>query len=262
MTTRISILAAFFLLAVPGAGAETEPAVPAIVERAIALHGGERYGAMESSFEIASRSGTFRVEVRRDGGLFRDTVEARTDAGLRRVTSANDGVSITLDGEPVPVPADEEQRFRDYVSARVWFPLLPYGLVADSIRLHDQGLERWPVTDGSEGADGREATRELHKVKVTFAAGTSTDSDDEYLVWFDPESGRMEQLVYSFDGGLRFRRATNYRRVGGILFSDQVNLGIDEEGRSVDEITPALVAGEMRPISTVEIRDIEVRPLD
>ena len=115
----------------------------------------------------------------------------------------------------------------------------------------DLGVEEW------EG-------RRLHKVKVTFVAGSSTDADDEFLYWFDPASARLEQFAYSFagrPGGLRFRRLDNYRRVGGILFFDQANLGVEGAGLRVDQIDPAFVRERMREISRVELRDITVRPL-
>jgi hypothetical protein len=227
---------------------------PAIVERAIEYHGGDLFEHSETAFDIASKSGTFHVEVRRDGGLYRQVVEADTDAGRRRVTVTNDAVEVTVDGQPVKVARREEQRWRDHVAARVWFPFLPYGLANEGVYTHDLGLEAWPAEGGG--------TRELHKVKVTFQPGTSTDANDEYLCWFDPETGRLEQLAYSFDGGLRFRTAKGFRRIGGLLFSDQENYGIDEKGRRVDEITPELVKNEMEHVSTIELRDVRVAPIE
>ncbi|HLE83566.1 MAG TPA: DUF6503 family protein [Thermoanaerobaculia bacterium] len=236
----------------PGSAA-AEERTPAIVAKAIEHHGGALFEASESSFEIVSKSGAFRVEVRRDGGLYRHAVEADTPEGRRRVEVTNDAVTVTVGGQPRPVPAAEERRWRDHVAARVWFPFLPYGLQNEGIYCHDLGLEEWPA-DGSP--------RRLHKVKVTFEPGSSSDADDEYLFWFDPETGRLEQLAYSFDGGLRFRRAKDFRRVGGLLFADHENLGIDEEGRRVDEVTPELVEKEMKPISTIELRDVKVNPIE
>lgn len=252
-------LVLFTCLAPPPAGAgpaaEEEGAsdARAIVEKAIAFHGGDRFEASESSFVIASKSGAFRVEVRRDGGLYRHTVVADTRDGERRVTVTNDAVEVTVDGKPRPVAAEDEQRWRDHVSARVWFPFLPFGLLGDGVYLHDRGLVEWPTEGGG--------TRELHEVKVTFQPGSSTDADDEYLFWFEPETGRLEQLAYSFAGGLRFRKAFNFRSVGGLLFADHENYGIDERGRRVDEITPELVANEMEHVSTIELREIEVEPI-
>ena len=106
--------------------------------------------------------------------------------------------------------------------------------------------------------------RRLRKVKVTFEAGTSTDASDEYLYWFDPDTGRLELFAYSYEvngGGLRFRRLFNYRRVGGLLFYDQENWGTEGPGLAIDLVTPEYVETRMRHVSTIELRDIEVEAL-
>lgn len=256
-TPRSALLLAS-LLAVPGALAAVDPAaetseVLPVVAKAIEHHGGDLYESTESSFEIVSASGAFRVEVRRDGGLYRHVVEADTPEGLRRVTVTNDSVEVTVDGEPVQVPASREGRYRSHVDARVWFPFLPYGLAGDGVYLHDRGLVEWPVEGGG--------SRELREVKVTFQPGSSSGADDEYLFWFDPETGRLEQLAYSFAGGLRFRRAFDFRRVGGLLFADHENYGVDGEGYRVDQVTPEFVAEEMEHVSTIRLRDVAVEPV-
>jgi hypothetical protein len=99
---------------------------------------------------------------------------------------------------------------------------------------------------------------------VRFAEGSSTDADDEYTYWFDPESGRLEQFAYSYSGnpdGLRFRKLHNYREVGGLLFFDQENLGAEGEGLSVGAITPEFVADRLRVVSEVRLEGIRVEGL-
>lgn len=257
----VLVLAA--LLVVPTVTAGEAPAggpLP-IVAKSIAFHGGDLYEHAEIAFTIVSKSGAFDARVRQDGGTYRYAVTSETDARRRTVIATNDDVTVLLDGEPQPVPADMVQRLRDHVSARIYFPLLPYRLGDPSVHQEDLGLESWPADEPGRG-DGE---RRLHKVKVTFAAGSSTDAQDEYLYWFDPETGRLEQLAYSFNGGVRFRRAFNFRRVGGILFSDQENFGLDWDDEadaiSVDAITPELVDSTLEHVSTVRVENLEVEPL-
>jgi len=237
-------------LAVKAAAQETAQEV---VDRAIAFHGGELYESTEAALTITSRSGSFRVISRVDGGRFDHTVIGTTRDGTeRKIRATNETVELWLDGVPQEVAPDEEQRWRDVVNARVYFPFLPYRLDDPSVHKLDLGFEEW---------DGRR----LRKIEVTFESGTSTDADDEYLYWFDPETGRLEQFAYSFhtgNGGLRLRQGFNYRRVGGILFMDSENWGLDGRGRDVEEITPELLEKKLEKISTVTVSDIEVRPLD
>lgn len=222
-----------------------------IVDQAIAYHGGATYRSSDTSLEVCSKSGCFGVEAVVDGDSFEYEVSGTIGEQQRRVRVTNAEVAWwDEDGEPLAVPPEDETGLRDFVMARVYFPFLPYRLNDASVYKSDLGVETW-------------GGRELHKVKITFTSGSSTDADDEYLYWFDPETGRLEQFAYSFagdPGGLRFRRAFNYRRIGGILFYDAENLGIEGEDLSVDLIDAAYVE-TMRQVSVVEVRNIRVRPL-
>lgn len=223
----------------------------AIVDRAIEYHGGEIYESSETRLRLCSKGGCFRVSKRSDGGLYEDEAMRERD-GLRiRVT--NDTVERWNGEESLSVEPDEETRLRDWVSQRVYFPFLPFHLNDDSVYKEDLGIVDWKG-------------RVLHLVKVWFETGTSSSAASEYLYWFDPETARMEQFAYSFEGrpgGLRFRRAHNFRRVGGLLFADNENFGIDADGLSVDSIQdPDYVDNELSLISQIRIEDVVVRALD
>ncbi|NJL29992.1 MAG: hypothetical protein HC897_19915 [Thermoanaerobaculia bacterium] len=246
------------------AGEPVKVAMLPIVERSIAFHGGEVFGGSRISLSICSRSGCFSIQACIDGALFDYVVEGEVRGKRRKVHWTNDPearpagqdgdlIEEWLDGTAIALDATGRQSAQDFVSARVYFPFLPFRLADPSAWKQDLGLETW-------------GERRLHKVKVTFTPGSSTDASDEYLYWFDPETGRLEQLAYSFGegerGGLRFRRGLDYRRVGGVLFFDQENLGVDGGRVEVDVITPAYVTEAMKPISKVEHKDIRVEPLD
>lgn len=222
-----------------------------IVDRAIEFHGGEIYDSSVSDLEICSKSGCFEIHARREGGEYDHRVQGEVRGVLRDVRATNEKVWLLEDGQSVEIDSEREADLRDWVSARVYFPFLPYRLNDGSVYKQDLGLESW---------DGRD----LRKVKVTFAPGSSTDADDEYMYWFEPETGRLIQFAYSYSGkpgGLRFRRGSNYRRVGGLLFFDQENLGLEGDDLSVDQITPKLVA-TMPTVSNVQLSDIRVAPVE
>ncbi len=236
------------LLAVQPALGESQPSqhLP-IVDRSIAFHGGDRYRHSTTELDLCSKSGCFHVRSTVDGGLFEHSVSGRSGGGDIEARITNDSVEVRRDGETIDVTG-EEQRYRNFVMARVYFPFLPYRLHDPGVFKRDLGIVDW------QG-------RSLHKVKVTFAHGSSTDADDEYMYWFDPETGRVELFAYSYQTGgpgLRFRRAIDHRRIGGILFFDQENYGIEGEGVSVDDIAPAFVEEKMRHVSTVRLRNVRV----
>lgn len=254
MAVTAAVFALLVIAAAPAAAGDAAPPkverLP-IVDRAIEHHGGEISAASESELDLCSLSGCFHLVVRIDGGLYDYDVRGEVRGTDRRVRATNDAVERWDGGEPVELDAEEARRARSFVDARVYFPFLPYRLNDPGVYKQDLGLERW-------------GDRDLHKVKVTFEPGSSSGAEDEYLYWFDPETARLEQFAYSFagdPGGLRFRRGKSYRRVGGILFFDQENLGLNEEGLTVDQVTPEFVAERMKPISEVVLRDVQVRPL-
>lgn len=252
-------LAVLVLLALALPAAAEAPAattgLPPIVAKSIDFHGGEVYERHESALTLRSRAGASRIETWLDGELFDYTVTAPVQDGERRVRFTNrEGANRVYEwreGVPVELAGEAAERAEAWLMARVYFPYLPFRLADPGVYFQDLGTERW-----GEG--------ELHKVKVTFEPGSSPDADDEYLYWFDPETGRLEQFAYSFhtgNGGLRLRRATDFQRVGGILFSDQENLGVNGPGHTVDQVTPTFAAESMEPVSTVELDEIEVRAL-
>jgi hypothetical protein len=248
------IALAILVLLAPTVVAAAQPSHHPLVERAVAFHGGALYEASETRMTLTSASGSFDLRVRRDGGLFEiEVAGAMADGTPRRALLTNDGVREWRGGEELTLDAAGAERARRFVEARVWFPFLPYGLLGDAVRHQDQGLERW-------------GERSLHRVKVTFATAPGEEPADEYAFWLDPETGRVEQYAYAYDqgtpeAGLRFRVARNHRRVGGLLFFDVANLGIDERrDLSVDLVDPAFAA-TLEPISEVELSAIEVTPL-
>ncbi len=232
-----------------GAAAESRSTNPKIVERSIVFHGGDAQKRSRVALSICSKSGCFDLSVQNDGQRFDYEVEAQSGEQKRRVRWTNDSLTETLDGQAKELDATTRQRAQDFVSARVYFPFLPFRLADPAAQHKDLGLERW-------------GDRDLHKVKVTFAAGSSTDAGDEFLYWFDPKSARLEQFAYRFGEGerrgLRFRRGQNYRTVGGILFFDAENFAIDAPGLEVEQITPSFVAEKMKLLSVVELKNIEV----
>ncbi len=246
------LLATSFALPVAALGAEAATTEPAkmerleIVDRAIGFHGGQTYSSSHTSLTICSKSGCFDLKATVQGDIFGYEVEDPK----RRVRSTNDAVVRFENGKSVELDAEAAQRNRDFVNARIYFAFLPYRLNDASVFKQDLGLEKW-------------GDLYLHKVKVTFAAGSSTDSGDAYLYWFDPATARLEQFAYSYGtgegAGIRFRKLKNYRRIGGLLFFDQQNLGYEAPDVGVDIITPAFVEDKMREVSNVVLSKIEVR---
>ena len=222
-----------------------------IVDRAIEFHGGEVYSRSLSELTMCSKSGCYDLRSRIDDGLFELEAAGPVSAGYRRAVVDNDTTALWLDQKQVDLDERLVTSVRNWVMARHYFVYLPYRLNDGSVLKQDLGRETW-------------GQRSLHKVKVTFVPGSSSGADDEFLFWFDPETGRLEQFAYSFvgnPGGLRLRRIYNHRRVGGILFYDQENWGVDGPDLSVDQIRPEGIT-DWDLISRVTVDNIRVTALD
>ena len=222
------------------------PDVPLIVSKALSFHGEEMFQRSSISMTITSLSGSFEIYSTRDGGNFEYTItDSRSN---RRVTLSNTLVQEWHDGKQLTLDEEGERQARAFVDARVFFPLLPFTLRGDDVHFKDLGVENWHG-------------KNLHKIKVFFTPETSTDADDNYMFWFDPDTGRIEQFGYDFNGGLRYRKAIGFIRAGNILFSNQENYGIDGGRVPVEMLSPSYVDEKMRLISSVELRNISVTPL-
>lgn len=222
-----------------------------VVDQSIDFHGGKKFQQSFTELEMCSKSGCYELGSRIDGGLFELEVEGPATGHRRRVRITNDTAELWQDGIPVELNVADSRSIRSWAMARIYFVFLPFRLNDESVFKQDQGTEVW-------------GQRLLRKVKVSFVSGSSSGADDEFLFWFDPDSDRLEQFAYSFagdPGGLRFRRAFNFRRVGGILFFDQENWGVDGPGLAVDRITPDEVSG-WTLISTVTVDEIRVSGLE
>lgn len=236
-----------------GPATAPEPTVdmPDIVARSIEFHGGDLLLRSEVRFQLCSKSGCAKVRVLRNGGLYEHEVAGRIAGADRRLLVTNDSVELWTEGEPTAIPADEEQRWRDAATSRTYHAFLPFRLSDPSVRFADLGMETW-------------GDRTLHRVAVGFEAGTSSADYDRWAFWFDPETARLEHFAYSYRGspdGLRFRKLHEFRRVEGLLFADQVNLGWEGPELTVPGLDDESVS-RLREVSRVELRDLAVRILD
>jgi len=244
---RATLRALSILLVFPAMATSLDGSAQEIVDKAIAFHGGNAYSASETRMTIASKSGTFGLVSRMNGGLFDHRVTRIRNGQEETVRLTNDGIERSVDGTTTVETGSEAERLTRFVNERIYFPFLPFRLNDPGVIKTDLGVESW---------DGRP----LRRIKVTFEG--AADDGDQYVYWFDPESGRLEQFAYSFrnnGGGLRLRKGFNYRRVGGILFCDSDNYGLSGTAHGVDEITPDFAKENMTQISTVTLSDIVVK---
>ncbi|AKQ46959.1 hypothetical protein TH63_17045 [Rufibacter radiotolerans] len=223
---------------VPVANAQT------IVDRAIEVHGGERFENLEMAFRFRDREYT----AKREDGQYTYTRAFTDTLGQVKDVLTNSGFSRTINGKRQSLPAERVKAFTASVNSVIYFALLPFGL-------NDPAVQKQLL--GTVTIKGIP----YHKIKVTFKQdGGGEDFQDEFLYWMNQEKGTMDYLAYTYateGGGIRFRKAINPKVIQGIRFQDYINY--EPAGNNFLEIEKDFEAGNLKELSRIELQDIKVR---
>ena len=236
------------LILLAGASLAQPKAQLPIVDRAIEHHGGARCQNARVKWLLTdpSEPGPISFESTHRGGQF--DLRFRVDAKMngkpftRQIHLTNTTVEQSDNGEELELEEEDRKQATKDAQYIEYFPRLPCQLNDPSVRKEDLGLERW-------------GKQELHKVKVTF-----DPAGEEFLFWFDPKTGRMQQFGYRAPGELRFHRAVEFHQVNGILFSDQEKFVKKGKRLKVELLTEKYVK-QMKRLGVAKLSKIEVEPL-
>lgn len=216
-----------------------------IVDKAIAVSGGQRYQSQKVSFTFRDRE--YNSEV------------VSGKKVLRRI-SPSDSISITdvlenqdfkrfFNDSLIELPDTLANRYANSVNSVHYFARLPYGL-------NDPAVNK--VFLGESTINGNA----FYKVKVTFdPENGGEDFEDTYLYWFDQTSFKPMYLAYEFhvnDGGIRFREAYNERYIEGIRFVDYNNYKPLEKAVDFFQVDSLFMADQLELLSKIELKDIQV----
>lgn len=240
----VSRFASLLFVALLGCGA---PDPQAIVDRSIAVHGGDvlRHSVVEFDY----RGKHFKVI--RDGGLFSYERTYTDSTGRVREVLNNDGVFREVDGARVPLDDARRRSIESGINSVVYFTFLPFPLNDPAVRKRYLGET---TIDGEP----------YHEIEVTFEQeGGGRDYQDRYVYWIHREHYTMDYLAYTFEsdgGGTRFRRAVNPRVVGGVRFADFENYTAPSLGTEIRRYDEVLQRGGLEHVSHIAIDRIRVRP--
>ncbi len=244
----VLLFTCFLSTCAPPPEPQAEGGAVGILTRAIKAHGMEGFDVMRASFTFRKREysieradGSFRYTRAFTDSLGNQVVDVLGNQGLRRIR--NDSVIILS-------PKDSAAYAASVNSVRYFF-LLPYGL-SD------------PAVNTELLAPSSIRGKFYDRVQVTFDAnGGGEDHDDVYQYFFDQETGELDFLAYTFEaenGGIRFREATNKRRVNGALIQDYVNYGLDGQDRALDGIEQRYAEGILPELSRITNTHVAIDP--
>ncbi|MEM1056432.1 MAG: DUF6503 family protein [Bacteroidota bacterium] len=241
-----------FLLVLSLAACEPDPTGPQGDEAAVALVRQVQAAHGSDALDGATLRFTFRgapFTALRDGGRFRYT-RTTTDERGREVIDLldNDGLSRTVDGEPVTIPAENQGTVETDVNSVVYFATLPAALSDAAVQARAMGPDSV-------------AGERYERLEVTFAReGGGNDWEDRYLYWVHPERGTLDYIAYTYDlaedddgpndTGHRFRRVIGTAEAGGFRIQDYANLTADSLS-ALEEYPAAFAAGRTREVSEI-----------
>lgn len=216
-----------------------------IVDDAIEAHGGSAYESFLLEFDFRGTQYT----AARNGGVFRYTREFTDSTGRIKDVLDNEGFTRYRNGAPVSLSAERRGAFMRSVNAVIYFTLLPFGLNDDAV------IKEWIEETQIEG-------QPYDLIKVTFkSAGGGDDHQDVFLYWFHKEKHTMDYLAYSYEtdgGGLRFRKAVNPKRIGGILLQEYLNYKPENESVPLEDLQQMFMSGTLEKLSEIRMNEVSV----
>jgi|GEM_PF-72096 hypothetical protein len=221
--------------------------VQAIVDRAIARHGGSLYEHCIVKFTFRDRQ--YKATRRGASYQYERVWTDSTGQQLRDVLS-NGGLYREINGKRVELSAADQAKYASSVNSVIYFALLPYFL-------NDKAVIKNYLGEVNVRA------QPYHKIAVTFQQeGGGEDFEDEYVYWLHRDSLTMDYLAYNYreeGGGARFRSAYNVRYVNGIRFADYVNYAPqDTTNQEVATFDRLFETGGLQEFSKIETQNVEV----
>lgn len=226
---------------------EAPPSAQALVDRAIAESGGDRY--QTHGFEFYFRGRMYRL-TRKNGQriLWRHTF---TDSGEIKDKLTPKGFLRYFEDAQLILPDSMARKYGNSVNSVHYFAYLPYGLNDAAVRKKTLGRT---MIDGIP----------YQKVEIRFAEeGGGEDFEDVFIYWFNEETGKPDYLAYEYHtdgGGIRMRVAKNERYVNGIRFVDYDNYKPKETGVRLNQVDSLYLAGELELLSEIKLDSVRVIP--
>ncbi|MCH7398237.1 hypothetical protein MM236_09565 [Belliella sp. DSM 107340] len=216
-----------------------------IVDQAILAHGGEVFEKIKISFDFRNRHYT----IFKSQNAFEYTREFIDSIGIVKDILNNEGFTRKINDEIVKLEEERLKAFSNSVNSVAYFAYLPYGL-------NDPAVFKTYI--GETAIDGKN----YHLIKVTFSEeGGGEDFDDEFLFWINQDSFLMDYLAYSYHtdgGGVRFRKAINRHKIGGLILQDYENYKPIDETIPVEEMEALYKKGDLELLSEILLEKVEV----
>lgn len=215
-----------------------------LIAAAIKAHGGSKYNQAHYSFDFRKKHYSFKNE----GVSYTYEMQEFNDEGKKLNHTLKDGnYELTIDGKKAEISEKEWNNNKNALNSVIYFVQIPHKLNDPAVNADYKGQSI--IKDTA-----------YQLVVITFdEENGGKDYQDEYLYWINENTHEIDYLAYSFienDGGTRFRKAINKRKIDGILFQDYINYK-GEKGMDLYLFAEEYEKGELEELSRIEIENVK-----
>ena len=218
-----------------------------IVEKAIVYSGKSKLNSNILKFDF--RKYSYKATPTCDGFKFERISKTKP---IRDVL-VNDELTRYSKDSIVKLADSTAFSYYESVNSVHYFTQLPLRLKDEAVTLSNLGKEE--IQD-----------KTYHKIQVKFSEdGGGVDFEDVYIYWFDVENFSMDYLAYSFivnEGGLRFRKAINRRKIKGVVFQNYENYKPKAKSKNLKDIGKMYENDELELLSLIENEAIELTSIE
>ena len=227
---------------------DVQPNAQDIIDQAIAVAGGERYGNSTIEFDFRNR----HYKAIRDNGIFQLEREFMDSLDVIKDIYNNTEYKRLVNDVSVEIADTMAVKYTNSVNSVHYFIVLPYGL-------NDTAVVKTYIDEVSINK------KTYHKIKVIFNQdGGGKDYEDVFVYWINTDDYKLDYLAYltynrdrSID--LRFREAHNERYVNGIRFVDYNNYKPESMDVDLLNLDTMFENNELKLLSKIENKNITVK---
>ena len=217
-----------------------------IIDKAIAISGGENYKNLEIEFSF--RELQYRSKLQ-DGNFEYERLALKSNKTILDAYGNVKPFERFVNDTLVKIPDSLSNRIESSINSVNYFVLLPFGLNDPAVN------KKYLDKEMIKGKD-------YHKIQVTFnKEGGGEDFDDVYVYWFDTKNYKIAYLAYSYTvngGGMRFKEAYNERIISGLRFVDYNNYKPKDKNISLYDLGRLFENNQLKLLSKIETENIKI----
>ncbi len=236
-----------YLILVIALGCSPSPNAQEIIDNSIDQYGQVVYNTSQVKFRFRDRE--YTSTKTQEGQMiylreFQDSIFQIKDSlvNASKLTRFKDGIPVDLDEE-------WHGKYQRSVNSVLYFNKIP--LVANDPAVIKEYIGSVVIEE-----------KPYYAIKITFRQeGGGDDFEDEFRYWINKDNYQLDFIAYNYqtdEGGTRFRKAINQRRVGKLLVQDYINYAPTQKFPPLDSLPVYFERGDLKELSRIINEDFRI----